>query len=75
MAQTPSWLVKLPLHTKKEVDQMCRRLGGYINESEYVREAVRWKLALDQAALEKRVEVFRLRYRNPHPPKDEESPP
>ncbi len=67
--------VAIPLPLWKEVGRMIHHEGGYFNEAEYVREAVRWKLALDRATLEGRVEAFRLRYRGRPSSKDEESSP
>lgn len=75
MPSQPSQIVKIPLHLWREITAYLKRHGGYFNEAEYVREAVRWKLALDRGEESGRVSVFRLRYRGHSSEEEKESRP
>jgi len=63
MGKKPTKPVQIPLALWREITAFLKRHGGYFNEAEYVREAVRWKLALDHLEERGKVSVFRLRYR------------
>ena len=63
MAEKPTMAVRIPKELWEELGAWVGRHGGYINEAEYVREAVRWKLAIDRAEEEGRVSLYQVRRR------------
>jgi len=75
MAEKPTMAVRIPKRLFEEIGAFLKRHGGYLTEAEYVREAVRWKLALDRLEEQGRVSAFRLRYRGRPPSEDPEQPP
>lgn len=44
MAEKPTMAVRIPKRLWEELTAFIRKHGGYLNEAEYIREAVRWKL-------------------------------